>query len=599
MIYAKYSVSILTMKSYLYSRISTLQQVTGFGIARQIQTVTDFLENAVIDPRLGYQLDPNDYEILESDIGKSAFKGDNWGPNSNLGRFYEDVINKRITRGTLIVENIDRLTRLSNYQASQKLTTLITHGIDIIEVESATCFSERIPESSTVLNMSISRAHNESKRKSIMGQKTWANRINKLKNEGKASSKICPRWLSIEDNKYVVDTEQAGILLSIHQMFLDGHGNTAIVRRLNDEEKLNNWLLWNTLTLQKVLKDERLTGRGVIGKQRIIHDKNLSEKDKKKTINDSLIFIDDAFPTVVPMELFNRVQSKINSSKHGSKNSKTTTKMRNLFNGISICGVCGNKMIVCLNGHGKPFYTCLGRRSEKTCSNTGVNYTQFEKLILKNIKELNWHTIYNGNEDNNPDAINECRQKIIEVEYNIKSFNDELLGLDDDEYNLELRIIRNIKKNKETLKGLVNELNSLMSYEISHVEFEPNLDLVHDQSNVKLRQDTNVALRKVIKQVDVIRDGNIVLCFIKYYTDSIKHLFIYDIKKCNIISKTYLTNDLVFHFDAGSVDVRTGKINITGNELKEEDKIALDIWLEMFGLAVNNYTNVSEMATQG
>lgn len=119
MIYAKYSVGNLTMKSYLYSRISTLQQVTGFGIARQIQTVTDFLENAVIDPRLGYQLDPNDYEILESDIGKSAFKGDNWGPNSNLGRFYEDVINKRITRGALIVENIDRLTRLSKEGANK------------------------------------------------------------------------------------------------------------------------------------------------------------------------------------------------------------------------------------------------------------------------------------------------------------------------------------------------------------------------------------------------------------------------------------------------------------------------------------------------
>ncbi len=79
------------MKSYLYSRISTLQQVQGFGIERQIQTVTDFLENAVLDSRLGYQLDPNDYEILESDIGKSAFRGNNWKPNSNLGRFYDDV----------------------------------------------------------------------------------------------------------------------------------------------------------------------------------------------------------------------------------------------------------------------------------------------------------------------------------------------------------------------------------------------------------------------------------------------------------------------------------------------------------------------------
>ncbi|HAT1543943.1 recombinase family protein [Aeromonas hydrophila] len=222
------------MKSYLYSRISTLQQVQGFGIERQIQTVTDFLENAVLDSRLGYQLDPNDYEILESDIGKSAFRGNNWKPNSNLARFYDDVINKRITRGALIVENIDRLTRLSNYQASHKLSTLITHGIDIIEVESGTCFSDRIPESNSILNMSISRANNESKRKSNMGQKTWTNRISKLRDEGKASVKICPRWLTVQDGKYILDPEQAAILLSIHQQYVEGHGSSAIVRRLND-----------------------------------------------------------------------------------------------------------------------------------------------------------------------------------------------------------------------------------------------------------------------------------------------------------------------------------------------------------------------------
>lgn len=586
--------SDLTMKSYLYSRISTLQQVQGFGIARQIQTVTDFLENAVIDARLGYQLDPNDYEILESDIGKSAFKGDNWGPNSNLGRFYEDVINRRITRGVLIVENIDRLTRLSNYDASHKLTTLITSGIDIIEVESVTCFSVRIPDSLSVLAMSISRAHNESKRKSTMGQKTWTNRINRLKNEGKASAKICPRWLSIKNDKYVLDEEQAQILLTIHQMYLDGHGNTAICRRLNDEGKLNNGVLWNTLTLQKVLKDERLTGRGVIGKQRIIHDKDISKEEKDKIIKAKLVYIDNAFPVVVPIEMFNRVQSKINSSKHGSKNPKTTKKMRNLFNGLSKCGVCGNQMIVCINGRGNQFYTCLGRRSEKTCSNAGTNYYSFERLLLKNLKELNWDTIYNGTTSSNTKSIDEHRQKIVEVEQNIKSFNNELIGLDDDDYNLELRIIRTIKKNKEILKDLVTDLNSLMTKEISHVEFEPNLELVHDQDNVKLRQDTNVELRKVIKSIDIIRDGNLVICFVKYYTDTIRHLFIYDIKKNNTISKTYITDDLVFHFDAGTIDVKTGKINITGIEFKEEDKIAFDIWLETFESAVKEAIKIEQ-----
>ncbi|MDA4668371.1 recombinase family protein, partial [Enterobacter hormaechei] len=160
------------MKSYLYSRISTLQQTKGFGIDRQVQTVTDFLKYATIDSRLGYQLDVEDFEVLESDLGKSAYKGNNWKPNSSLGRFYKDVVSGRITSGVLICENVDRLVRMSNYEASNKLSTLITNGIDIIEVESGMCFSNKIPESATILNMSISRAYSESKRKSDMATKS-------------------------------------------------------------------------------------------------------------------------------------------------------------------------------------------------------------------------------------------------------------------------------------------------------------------------------------------------------------------------------------------------------------------------------------------
>ncbi|WP_447831740.1 recombinase family protein [Aeromonas salmonicida] len=568
------------MKSYLYTRISSLQQVQGFGIDRQIQTVTDFLENAVLDSRLGYQLDPNDYEILESDIGKSAFRGNNWKPDSNLGRFYDAVVSGRIRQGALIVENIDRLTRLSNYQAAHKLTTLITHGIDIIEVESGTCFSDRIPESNSILNISISRAHNESKRKSNMGQKTWANRITKLRNEGKASVKICPRWLSVQDGKYILDTEQAAILLSIHQQYLDGHGSSAIVRRLNDEGKLNNGKLWNTLTLHKVLKDERLTGKMVIGKQRII-DTNKSEEEqskKKEEIKNSLITVDDAFPIVVNQELFNRVQSKINSSKYGTQKPKTTKLMRNLFNGISTCGICGNPFIVCSNGRGNLFYTCLGRRSEKTCTNVGVNYSQFENSILKHIKELNWSAIYTG-ENDKAESINECRLKIVDIEHRISEFNKELVGLDDN--FLELRIIRIIKKNKDILNGLVSELNGLMASTNTYTDFSFNLELVHDQANTYLRQDTNVALRKVIKQIAIVRDGNLVQCWIKYYTDHVSHLLIFDITKNDMVSKTCITNDGVFYFDSGSIDIKTGKIFITGVELKEEDKIAFELWVQM------------------
>ncbi len=101
-------------QAYLYTRISTLQQATGFGIERQINTVTDFLTYACIDERLGYCLSPDNYTLLESDIGKSAYHGRNWKESSALGQFYLSVMNGTISDAVLVCENVDRLVRMSD-----------------------------------------------------------------------------------------------------------------------------------------------------------------------------------------------------------------------------------------------------------------------------------------------------------------------------------------------------------------------------------------------------------------------------------------------------------------------------------------------------
>lgn len=50
--------AIKKVKTYLYPRISSLQQQSGFDIQRQINNVMDFLSEAQLPLALGYQLDP-------------------------------------------------------------------------------------------------------------------------------------------------------------------------------------------------------------------------------------------------------------------------------------------------------------------------------------------------------------------------------------------------------------------------------------------------------------------------------------------------------------------------------------------------------------
>lgn len=66
-----------------------MQQQAGYGIERQINTVMDFLSEASLPAGLGYELDPNDYELLESVLGKSAYKGHNF-TKGELRRFQKE-----------------------------------------------------------------------------------------------------------------------------------------------------------------------------------------------------------------------------------------------------------------------------------------------------------------------------------------------------------------------------------------------------------------------------------------------------------------------------------------------------------------------------
>lgn len=564
------------MKSYLYTRISTLQQAKGFGIERQIKTVTDFLEYAVLDSRLGYQLDPNDYEVLGSDIGRSAFKGQNWKSTSSLGRFYDDVLKGRITSAVLLCENVDRLTRLSNYEASNKLTDLITRGIDIIEVESGSCFSNKIPESSTLLNMSINRAYTESKRKSSMATKSWSERKRKLIESGTAISAKCPRWLSVVNGMYIVDEGLAETLLYIHKMYSQGHGNSALVRRLNDSGRLDNGNLWSTVTIHRVLRDERLTGRMIMGKNRkpvpVLDSKGnpVIENGKVKT-HIPVEIIDDAYPVIVDRELFDTVQNMI-SDKKGAKVKKTTKYMRNIFNGISRCFKCGSALIAEKNGHGKLFYTCLSRRHQKTCTSIAIPYVVVEGLVLENLSQLDWQRIYTGATD--MEAMNQCRLKLVQIEKEISELEEELIDSDD---SLVLVLVRAIKNKKIIQKELMEELNNYLKAGKDNVEFRLDRKVL-DQSNVSLRQDVNVELRKIIREIKFGRDGNIVMVAVQYFSDVLSHLFILDIKLNAVLSTSHLSNELVYESKNITINLLTGERDFDSTKITDWDIEALKIW---------------------
>ncbi|WP_269779991.1 recombinase family protein [Citrobacter koseri] len=188
------------VKAYVYSRVSSMQQVDAFGLDRQISTVLDFLENAKLPAELGYRLDPSNYEVLESDKGLSGYKGHNFTKGS-LGQFKRRVEAGEITEGCLLIESVDRFSRKQGYDAIDEFTFLIKRNIDIVEVETGQIYSYKLDHRLSTLSTSIERAYMESKRKARISQKSWRNRKETSVKEGVALNNNTPDWLSLSDDK--------------------------------------------------------------------------------------------------------------------------------------------------------------------------------------------------------------------------------------------------------------------------------------------------------------------------------------------------------------------------------------------------------------
>lgn len=564
------------MKAYLYSRISTLQQAAGFGIERQIKTVQDFLSFAVMPEQLGYQLDPNDFELLDSDLGKSAFHGRNWEAGTSLGNFYRDVAERRITRGVLIVENIDRLTRLSQYSAVEKLLGLLNNGIDIIEVETEAVFSSRIHDSLSTLIASVTRAHQESKRKSNMATKSWKNRIEKLVKDGVDKRGVLPAWLSVVDDKYVVDDKFTATATLIHKLYASGLGGATIVRKLNADGLTNFGKKWSTVSVHRVLRDKRLIGTMTVGKHR-----------KSGEIE----VYDNVYPCVIDTVLFNTVQAMLDSSDSTNKQ-RTTKRMRNIFRGMARCPACGDAFICDVNGRGKLYYMCGGRRHLKNETCKGFVYDPVERALLKYVKGIDWAKIYSL--DTDLSLIDNLRNKLTLIESTIRELVSELADAEDDSV---LALVRLIKKRKAERDSINQELAGL-SKEVGSVDVTFNLDDVCDQSNVELRQSVNVQLRKVVKSILLRRVDNVVVCILNYYTDVAVHYLVIDAADGELLNFASVDSSLVIRTNLMDLNLITGEKILYAERANEWDQIVWNTLEEVFGAAFKRANSIIEERNQ-
>lgn len=159
---------------------------------------------------------------------------------------------------------------------------------------------------------------------------------------------------------YIPDPETSGVVKKIYELCVQGLGPTKIGLQLDAEgipcpgklkylrgqskdPKCAN-APWNKKTIRAILSDPVYISNRVHGKMK----KDASGKTKKYTSKEDQTLIEKAHPAIISNELFDQVQSILesrqNRSSAQSKRPETAASHKDIFLGKLICAECGEPM---------------------------------------------------------------------------------------------------------------------------------------------------------------------------------------------------------------------------------------------------------------
>lgn len=367
-------------KAYSYIRYSSPQQAKGDSFRRQFEATEKYCKEN------GYELDQE--LAIYKELGTSAAEV---GSQEILNNFIEDCVTGKVKKGSLlIVENLDRLSRLKVNQAMLQFLTILNY-VDIYTTQDEKHYSNNdeldgnaqlIAIVSSVLIMS--RAYEESETKKKRLKESWDSRRANIQN--KKLSTLLPHWLKLSEDgaRFLVKKDRTKIIQYIYSQCLSGVGITQLVRHLN--ENLDKYptptkrsKLWAKTTVSRLLTDKTVLGeyQPHIGKHNGIGDK------KRKPLGDP---IPDYYPQIIDEETYLKAQISRKSRKVG-KGKLSKNKFSNLFRSLLYCGHCEGKIEFVDKGdtptRGGKYLTCANAKRGGECSqNKHYKYLPLELMLL-------------------------------------------------------------------------------------------------------------------------------------------------------------------------------------------------------------------------
>ncbi|HZH43201.1 MAG TPA: recombinase family protein [Lysobacter sp.] len=406
-------------KAYSYTRMSTPEQLRGDSRRRQEERAKKYAAE-------------HGLEIADrfDDFGVSAFKGKN-AELGALSEFTRLVDEGAIERGSyLLVESMDRLTRQTVPRAMSLLLGLTNRGINVAILDDNRVYSERSNEEDTYALMtalvSMSRAHDESKRKSSMLSEAWKNKRRLAREVGKITTSRCPGWLRVNRDKNLVEVipERAKVVREIFEWARSGHGAYSIARKLNKRREAP-WstrenAVWRESYIKKILKSRTVLGEYQPHTVVSVGGKVTRVPDGKPLI--------DYYPAVVPLELFH--EANLAMERRGvSGRGRKGRAYSNLFTGLLRCQ-CGAGYRFISKGRspkGGQYLQCSVAFSKGACAATAFRYEPFEAWLLEVVEKLDIGSLIGGSKLS--ERVRQLKQERAELADRLKHQESEAQNL--------------------------------------------------------------------------------------------------------------------------------------------------------------------------
>ncbi|WP_076568243.1 recombinase family protein [Janthinobacterium sp. TND4EL3] len=491
----------MTNLAYSYIRFSHSSQRHGGSLERQDTTAAEYAA------RKGLTLDT---ELDMRDLGKSGFTGKNITDGA-LGKFVKAVEDGTVPVGSfLLIEDIDRLSRLPVMEALAVFQSIIKGGVTVVtlkdgkEYSSASLLDDWVPLMPILVSMG--RANEESKRKSTLLSSAW-----KRKKEAAAAELLpmgnnAPQWLEYvkEDTAHGINAyyraipERAAIVQRIFQLSIDGRGRTSIAAILNAENTLAfKGGLWGTTQISRILKS-----RAVLGEYQ--------PRTMRKTTGHPPVI--GYFPAVIDEATFNEAAAKNTSRRiHGLKK---TTRDFNVWAGIGKCAACGESMYsitkgklpevgrIYSAGEKKPppvytYLTCSGKRAG--CKAKAIRIEKTELIYREILAKVGDKSLFEDKAAIQASNLEAAQGKLMTEEGKLAKMAEGL----EEAYSLTLA--KELNKQEGKIDNLKEEIASLkLSLAADTIDDKAAFFAAFDLTNRDLRQKSNELLKRlnIIVKID-------------------------------------------------------------------------------------------------